>query len=291
MYQFSLLTNAKAIFFDKLTYPLYRPLLKVLDTNSSILALGINLDSQPIGLGLTTIKDHKAEILSLFIHPEHREKGLGKKLLSSLEIELQKRGCLQCEVVYVSNATTPTFEQILQQLNWNPPKLRMLVCQGFIENFKDLSWLRLYERLPSGYTIFPWIELTQPDRKFIQEQQSDFLGYPEILSPFYEEESIEPINSLGLRYENKVVGWMITHRVAFDTVRYTRLFVKKELQSLGRGLAILSKSIKLHLEKIEAPKVVFTVEAHNIQMLLIVQKRLSPYLSSIRESRYSLKCF
>lgn len=291
MYQFSLLNNAEAIFFEKLTYPLYRPLLKNLDTNSSIVALGINIGSQPMGLSLAIIDNSKAEILSLFIHPEYRKKGLGKKLLNSLEIELQKRGCLEVNVVYVTNPTTLYFEKIIQQLGWSSPELRMLVCEGFIENFKDLSWLRLYERLPSDYTIFPWCELTQQDRKFIQEKQADFLGYPEVLSPFYEEENIEPTNSLGLRYENNVIGWMITHRVAPDTVRYTRLFVKKELQSLGRGLFLLSKSIHLHLEKIEAPKGVFTIEAHNTQMIQIANRRLSPYLSSLRESRCSLKLF
>ena len=36
--------------------------------------------------------------------------------------------------------------------------------------------------------------------------------YPAVLSPFQEEERIEPSTPIGLRYNNEVVGWMITHR-------------------------------------------------------------------------------
>jgi hypothetical protein len=32
------------------------------------------------------------------------------------------------------------------------------------------------------------------------------------LGPFVEEERIELLNSLGLRYKGEVVGWHITHR-------------------------------------------------------------------------------
>ncbi len=284
MYQFSLLNNAQAILFQKLTYPTYRPLLKTIDANNSIIAVGINLDSEAIGLGLAVIDKYDAEVLSLFIHPEHRSKGLGKTLLKYLEIELQQRRCSQVRLVYISNSTTPALERILKQLNWSIPQLRMLVCEGTKESIKDAPLLRLNYSLPASYTIFPWVELTPENREYIQKQQDILPWYPEILSPFDDEEILEPVNSLGLRYQGQVVGWMITHRVAIGTIRYTKFFVKKELQSVGRAIPLLVTAIQLQLEKSEANKAVFTVLHDNSRMVKFINKRLGFYLSLLRQS-------
>jgi hypothetical protein len=158
------------------------------------------------------------------------------------------------------------------------------VCSGPVINIKDASWLKLHNLLPSGYTSFPWVELTLQERELIQKQQAISPWYPEILSPFKEEEAIEPLNSLGLRYQNQVVGWMITHRVAADTVRYTKLFVREDLQPLGRAISLLSAAIKLQLESRETTKAVFTVVANNTPMVRFVYRRLAPYGLSVRQS-------
>jgi GNAT superfamily N-acetyltransferase len=286
MYKFVTLNNATAASYERLTYPTYRPRLSALDHDGSTVAMGVHLDSQSIGLILAeTSTDLKsAEILSLFVVPEYRGHGLGKTLLAYMEEELYQRGCSQLNLVYVSNETTPALERILKQCNWSNPQLRMLVCSGPISNIKDASWLKLHNLLPSGYTIFPWVELTQQERELIQKQQASSVWYPEILSPFQQEETIEPLNSLGLRYQNQVVGWMITHRVAADTVRYTKLFVREDLQPLGRAISLLSAAIKLQLESRETTKAVFTVVANNTPMVRFVYRRLAPYLSSVRQS-------
>jgi GNAT superfamily N-acetyltransferase len=286
MYKFVTLNNATAASYERLTYPTYRPRLSALDHDGSTVAMGVHLDSQSIGLVLAeTSTDRKsAEILSLFVVPEHRGHGLGKTLLAYMEEELYQRGCSQVNLVYVSNAATPALEIILKQRNWSTPQIRMLVCSGPIINIKDASWLKLHNLLPSGYTIFPWVELTLQERELIQKQQAISPWYPEILSPFKEEEAIEPLNSLGLRYQNQVVGWMITHRVAADTVRYTKLFVREDLQPLGRAISLLSAAIKLQLESRETTKAVFTVVANNTPMVRFVYRRLAPYLTSVRQS-------
>lgn len=293
MYKFVTLNNTTAAFYEKLTYPTFRPRLRTLDFNNFIVALGVHLGSQPVGLVLVeTSTDHKsAEILSLFVIPEHRGRGLGKTLLTYIEEELCQRGCSQANFVYVSNTTTSSLEQILKQCNWSTPKPRMLVCSSPIINFKNAPWLKLHNALPSGYTIFPWVELTKQEREMIQKQQINSPWYPEILCPFEEEESVEPFNSLGLRYQNQVVGWMITHRVATDTVRYTKLFVRKDLQHLGRAIPLLAKAIKLHLERKENTKGVFTVTVDNTLMIKFACRRLAPYLTSIRQSWVSEKLF
>jgi hypothetical protein len=135
------------------------------------------------------------------------------------------------------------------------------------------------------------VELTNQERESIQEQQATSPWYPEILSPWSDEEIIEPLNSLGLRYKDQVVGWMITHRVAEDTIRYTKMFVRKDLQSLGRAISLLAKAIKLQLETMEDSKAVCTVFADNTEMIRFVDKRLAPHLNSMRQSWGASKVF
>ncbi|NET42698.1 hypothetical protein [Okeania sp. SIO2B3] len=48
------------------------------------------------------------------------------------------------------------------------------------------------------------------------------MDYPTSLSPFGNTPA-EPLNSLGLRYETQLVGWMVTHRVATDAIRYSTM--------------------------------------------------------------------
>ncbi len=170
-------------------------------------------------------------------------------------------------LVYVSNATTPSLEYILNQCNWSTPQLRMLICSSSRDCIKDAPWLKLENALPSSYKTFPWVKLTVEERKFMQKKQANSPWYPEILCPFQEEESIEPVSSLGLSHKGEVVGWIITHRVARDTVRYTKLFVKQELQKLGRAIPLIAKSIRLQLENMEVVKGVFTVVESNTNLI------------------------
>jgi GNAT superfamily N-acetyltransferase len=293
MYDFIELNNKTAILYQNLTYPTYRPRLKIVD--DSILAVGVNFASQPVGLVLAetyTEKNQKnASILSLFVVPEHRGRGLGKSLLNYVENLLYQLGCSQVNVVYVSNSTTPHWEKILDKFNWSHPQLRMLVCSSIIANFQSATWLKVANTLPSTYTIFPWVELTNQERELIKQQQAISPWYPEILSPWSEEEIIEPLNSLGLRYKNQVVGWMVTHRVAEDTIRYTKMFVREDVQSLGRAISLLATAIKLQLENMQDSKCVCAVFADNTQMIKFVERRLAPHLNSIRRTWGASKVF
>ena len=291
MYKFVTVNTATATSYERLTYPTFRPRLRALDHDCSTVALGVHLDSQPIGLILaeTSTERKSAKILSSFVIPEHRRCGLGKTLLTYMEAELYRRGCLHVDLVYLSNTTTPALEQILKRCNWSIPQPRVLKCFSSRDNIKDASWLKLYNALPSSYTIFPWLELTLQERELIQKQQASYPWYPEVLCPFEDEENIEPLYSLGLRYQNQVVGWMITHRVSIDTVLYTSLFVRQELQRLGYAIPLLATAIRLQLESTKHTKAVFMVDAKNTSMVKFVYRRLVPYLTDIRKSWGSSK--
>ena len=236
-------------------------------------------------IGKIDYKKNIGEVLSLFVIPEYRRQGIGNQLLVALETEFRGKNCQQIDLIYIPNQTIIALEKIFQKNAWSKPKARMLIGLGERETIKNMAWLNLDQKLPLGYEIFPWGELTSKERTILEKS----LWYPDILSPFTEEDIIEPINSLGLRYNHQVVGWMITHRISENTIRYTILFVKEELQSIGRGIALLARAIKLNLNHPEINQGSFALLINNEKMAKFTERRLKPYLASFRQSFISSK--
>ncbi|MBD2513761.1 GNAT family N-acetyltransferase [Nostoc sp. FACHB-973] len=291
MYEFVVLNGTNTFQYDRLTYPTFRPRLRIIKQDRSLVAIGIHFEQTPVGLILAEFLQHEsiAEILSVFVVPEHRGQGLGKALLNEMEQYLRQHNCSKMHLVYIPNSTTLALEKILHQQEWHSSQPRMLICTGTPDAIQKASWLKLDAMPDSNYTMFPWLELTLQERQDILTQQAESGWYPDILSPFKEEAILEPLNSLGLRYQNQVVGWMITHCIAPDTIRYTSLFVKKELQSIGRAIPLLATAINTHVQHRKSHQAVFTVDMNNEPMMKFVQRRLAPYLVSIRQSMQTCK--
>jgi hypothetical protein len=145
-------------------------------------------------------------------------------------------------------------------------------------------------KLPEAFSVFSWPELTPEEREAIQQRQAGEEWFPRALTPFQAEENMEPLNSLGLRHEGHVAGWMITHRIAPDTIQYTSLFIEPALQRQGRALPLLAEAIRRHATaREEIPSGIFQVEAENEAMSKFVAHYLQPYLTSATELRRSRK--
>ena len=143
--------------------------------------------------------------------------------------------------------------------------------------------------IPNDYTIFPWHNLTATEREVIKQQiKTDPLVAR--FNPFLEEDKLEPLNSLGLRYQDRVVGWVITHRIAPDTIRYTQMFVAPDTQPLSRSALLLAKAIQLQVEAKQATKGTFRVDLDNKPMVKFLHRRLAPYLEDIRKAWTVSKC-
>ena len=88
----------------------------------------------------------------------------------------------------------------------------------------------------------------------------------------------------------QVSGWVITHRIAADTVRYTSLFVRKELRTRNCGLLLLTESILRQRDLIGIDSFgVFGVYFDNKSMIRFLKRSMAPYLDSVRETWGSVK--
>lgn len=158
--------------YQRLTYPRYRPILDNLQ-DSRYIAISAEDNQEILGLAIGEIdyQQNIGEVLSLFVVPEYRRQGIGNELFVELETEIKAKNCRQIDLIYIPNQTVIALEKILHKNAWSKPKFRMLIGLGNPKNMKNVTWLNLDRKLPQGYEIFPWRELTSKERKTIQELQ------------------------------------------------------------------------------------------------------------------------
>lgn len=286
MYSISSLTKRTAKHYECLTFPSYQQQLQQM--GSATIAVGASLMQQPIGLALAEIKpesDSKsAKVLSLFVKERYRNSGIGTALMAKLEAKLLAKGCDKVELVYMSGKpSTTALEKLLTKLNWGESQSRMLVCKSTTAKIATAPWLQKY-RLASAYTLLPWVDLVPRHKQKIYQQQQEQEWYPETLNPFNNSSQLEPLNSLCLLYHGDVIGWMITHRINPNTIRYTSLFIRKDLQKVGRAIPILANAIKRQVDS-DVVNGIWTVAIDNTPMVQFVKRRLSPYLTSLTETK------
>ncbi|MFK0730075.1 MAG: GNAT family N-acetyltransferase [Gloeotrichia echinulata GP01] len=287
MYAIDILQDATATKYERFTFPAFRYVLQNIEIEKSVIAIAASDLEQPLGLVIAEIRqdDQSAQVHSIFVEPTHRSAGIATALLTRLEAEVSKRRCTKMEMVYsTGKPTTPALERLLQKCHWAPPRTRMLLCKGNVQKVMQAPWITKYSRLPSAYQIFPWVEITDQERQAIQKQQETEPWIPEDLVPFQYESNLEPLNSLGLRYQGQVVGWLINHRLTSDTIRYTCSFVRKDLQKMGRIISLYAEAAKRQYEA-KVINCIWTVPMEHESMVNFVKQRWFPYLNSVDETR------
>ena len=289
MYEINFLKNSMSVLYENMTFPRFQYILENIESEKYVMAFTASSDGQPVGLILAEVRkqDHSAELLSLFVETSYRCQGVATQLVCHLEKELKVRDCKEIDLSYMTgNQGNLALERVLQKCHWTEPEPKMIACKGRIaDNGVQMPWVTKHNYFHGSYSLFPWREITKEEKKAI-EQQRQYI--PEDLFPLRYEEDMEPLNSLGLRYQGEVVGWLISHRIAPDTIRYTCNFIRQDLQKIGRNLGLMAEAIKLQFEA-KIPYIIWTTPIHHRAMVEFTKKRISPYLIYLREIKESHK--
>ncbi|MGD1806091.1 GNAT family N-acetyltransferase [Dapis sp. BLCC M126] len=282
------LTVEKFLSYNHLSFPKIQTRWSRQQPKGQLVGLVAEVAGEKVGLVLAEIlatqpqTPPEAEVISLFVLPNYRHQGIGAGLIKNLETGLTALGCGQMKLSYKSSPITSlALEPLLKRQNWRSPEVNFLLGKTTAEKLYFAPCFQKYP-LPNKFTVFSWSELTDADR-----QQIETLDYPTSLSPFSNTPA-EPLNSLALRYETQLVGWIVTHRVATDAIRYSTMFVDKKFQRLGRGISLLSQSIRRQVDS-TVPYCLFAVAQENQAMLKFVHKHLEPYLMEVTNSYVAVK--
>lgn len=276
-----------------------RSVLQSLETeNKHYVAFEARIEGHLVGLVLAEVfaSNRTGQFYLLFVEEGHRGQGIGQALFACMQNFLVKEEkVFAIGFEYEGEApSTQAMEKILAHQHWTIPSVYLLRCHFDSYHF-DPKWLYLPFNLPANMEFFQWKDLTERDRHDLEEIKEK-RGLNPLLWPFREEEKIDLLTSVGLRRDNQLVGWSITHRLG-DTIRYSILYVEKELQVLGYGIQLLIESIRQHDRLMHgdnpAPKALFEIVLAQINATWkrFVEKRLIPHSTKVDRMKWALKFF
>ncbi|MCE5317351.1 MAG: hypothetical protein LLG04_08305 [Parachlamydia sp.] len=239
--------------------------------------LGALEGDTPIGLAAAILQPN-FRIAELKVLTAFTLNSVGRELLEKLERELAKRNVGVLMAVYPSHSP---IHPLLQACNWESPRVVLTSCY-FISHLFSPSWYLKAYRLPKGFAYFPWEKLTQDDKHTIQKlwEKGDISSD---IYPFYEETVFEP-NSLGLRYQGKLVGWSLAESHAPQSLWYSKLYLDPAFRLTGIAIQLLAASILRH-DHVRFPNVYFKLNLvqSSLRWLRFVKRRLIPYADSVTE--------
>ena len=275
-----------------MTFPMYRPLLALLGTGvadpggSRPVARLARAGDEPVGLlvaELPTAERPSAELLSLFVVPHMRGLGVATALVASLEEDLAALGVCEVTGVYMAGKpATAALERVFEKRGFTPPQLRKVVVQCTPDEASRTEWYQ-HAKLPSSCVIFPWADLPLEEYEGLKRSQAEAPWIPQILEPWSCGEHFDATSSVGLRKRGEVVGWIITHRIPPNIVRYTSCFVRADLQRWGLMLPLLVASIRPLLGT--DARCTFVTTDQFPEMVTFTHRRIGPFVSYCGETR------
>lgn len=262
--------------------PKIRDEISHISTGLELIAFGVSNQGLPIGIG-TALLDcdlHILEVLHIEVAPAHRNRQIGRNLLGKIQEEAIRQKAKIFSFVYPLNEPeTAAIEKIIDAQHWKGSRPFLIKAYFNPETF-TASITRLNYQYPSGYKEFPWKDLTPAQRQDLlyREKQGHF---SRAISPFIDEKIIEPLNSLGLEYEGRVVGWLITHKIE-NLIRYTAFYIEPSLKYRGLAMKMMSNSINLHRQFLKemALTEVPCLIAHP-SYIQFIERRLIPFATKV----------
>tara|TARA_B100000315_G_scaffold162395_2_gene150841 strand:- start:4224 stop:5114 length:891 start_codon:yes stop_codon:yes gene_type:complete len=286
--QFQPLSNKNKAKFKKMTFPIYVNSIIKMKIGKEIFGMTVEESDFPIGLILAEPKRSikEVKILSIFLEKKYRDKGVGKELIRHFINYIKTLGCQKIKIVYEQGRK---YSQIINKLakgaSFSPEKVRGIMCRCLGSKLRKAPWLQK-QLLPSSFQLFPWKEITSSQKIFIKDQYLHLESFPEMLNPFHDKQIIEYLNSLGLLYDNEVVGWQINHRIAEDTIRYTAMYVREDLQKFGLAIPLMIESIRKHIYcgNFNLNKATFFIPEVLNPMTEFVNNHMKPFIDQINQS-------
>lgn len=271
-----------------LTEPRFVPCLHaqhpdgIIDTLA--IAIGAFVADQPVGLILANYIPclRIADMHSLSLLPAYSTEKTAKEMLKQLEKILINENCLVIRFVYpAENLVVKILEPHLKQIGWSNPKPFGIHCE-FDANTFNPPWFKLQGTYPEGFSEFPWAELTESENKQLHYQLAQGV-FPIEVSPFnIKTAPIDLASSLGLRYKDEVIGWMVNHRLSPDKLQYSALFIQRQFQQSGIAITMLAHSIDRQISAgIRWGVLDLNLKQIDRTWLNFVQRRLIPYASKV----------
>lgn len=236
-----------------LTFPFYRNRLALIGTYQSTaqghqpFACTAVSSGMPVGLVLAErapVIPPTAEVLSLFVVPDFRGRGIATRLLACLEDVAVRDGVSELSGTYMSGRPSlAELERVLAKRGFEPPVLRMIAFKFAPEQAAACAWYKR-ARMPAGASIFKWTEVTSAELAWLHQSQAERNWIHPKLTPWYGSPHFDQLSSFGMRKDGEVVGWVINHRLSPLVVTFSIAFMRSDLARRGASFALYVASLE-----------------------------------------------
>ena len=261
---------------------------------SELICIGASEDGKAVGLLIGSFHPGSvpSELYVVTADAEHQGCGIETALVKEFAELLQKKQSKKIKVLYqIEVDTTPAFEKILSESQWEKGTLAIVCCHFNAQTFSP-PWLANKYLLPENCEQFMWKDLTSQEREDL-EYLIKQRAIPGHVSPFIKEHLIQWNSSIGLRNKDGVIGWMITHCPGRDLIEFRSIFVFSEYASKGHAMRLLSESI--HRMQQNNPPRHATMDTHvglsDSRWIRFVKHRLLPYAEKVERFAHAWKSF
>lgn len=290
MYRIEILPLDQIEPYLSFTFPYYREQIEQGPQQGKWIAIGAAEHTTPVGLALAAIDGDCGNLVSLYVNPQQRRQKVGTRLMEALEEAIQEMGCRSLSLNYTTKrATAANLESILTQLNWPLPTCQMFFCEYDMLALQHPPFAE-FQPLAHPFTLFPFDAITDAEKTWIQDHCGTL--FPRELDPLRDRENLESLNSIGLRFQNELIGWIVTHRISLETIRYTSLFVKPAFRPKGVAIALMAEAVrKQFLCRELAPRALHGTYVTADAMMRVIHKRLLPFTDQHYFSKSTTKSF
>ncbi len=253
-------------------------------------ALGAWHGDEPVGLLLAELPVDDPEnvhLLSVFVQPDHRRRGIAEALIRETEEHFKPTKRRHLSAIYTTGKPgVACLERLLARRGWDPPQGRTLSVRFTPEAILE-SDIMLERRLRAqrrGLEIIPWSEVTAEDIAALRRSDEEAPWIAPFLAPWrFDRNGFDP-SSVAARFRGDIVGWIITHRISFDEVRFTCGFIRRDLSRRGR-LMPLYYAVLQALKPTPCSHVTFVTPFCYPEMIGFIRRRLAPVSEFVGETR------
>lgn len=247
-------------------------------------------NQHPVGLILSTYDQSgkTARIHSFKVLPSHRNQGVGKRLLQELEATLAQEGCTQLDGYFRSHwQSADALRALLAGQGWQEPQEDLVIVKGAAKDALPIL-LPSDTPLPEGYHLTPWTEITDAEQAFIKQKKHIENWYPDMLTPFVYEHSINPVASFAVRYQDEIVGWVVSHLISPTLNEFVSIFIDEKHRPFRLTHIMMRRLIDALIEA-GIPDYLITAKADNRVMSRFLIRNWQPTQCFITRSYHSWK--